>query len=56
MPLLRSDWDEIEGWLKEDGTDVLVILCVLFVAYIIFKGIFPRVARAARAEEGVVIR
>ena len=47
MPLLRSDWDEIEDWLKEDGTDVLIILAVLFVVYIIFRAIFPRVARAA---------
>jgi small conductance mechanosensitive channel len=44
---LRSDWDEIEDWLRDHGSDILIILGVLFVAYLIFKAVFPHVARAA---------
>lgn len=47
LPLLQGDWDEIEDWLKDSGTDILVILAVLFVAYLAFRAVFPRLARAA---------
>ena len=44
---LASDWDNVEHWLKTSGTNVAIILAVLFVAYAIFKAVFPRVAKAA---------
>lgn len=47
MPLLRSDWDEIQHWLRHDGVDILIILLVVLVAYIVFQAIFPRIAKAA---------
>lgn len=47
IPPLRSDWDEIEDWLNEHGTDILITLAVLFVAYWVFRAIVPRLARAA---------
>jgi moderate conductance mechanosensitive channel len=47
MRLLRSDWDDIEDWLKSDGTDILLIVVVTFAAFMIFRSLFPRIARAA---------
>lgn len=42
-----STWDEIEDWARHEGVDVLIIIGVLLAAYIVFRSIFPRVARAA---------
>ncbi len=45
--LLASDWDEVQDWLKANGTDILIILGVALVIRYLFVRIFPRVARAA---------
>ena len=45
--LLATDWENVKHWLKTSGTNILIILVVLFVAYAVFKAVFPRVARAA---------
>jgi small conductance mechanosensitive channel len=47
LPLLRSDWDKFEDWLDDHGSDILVILGFVVIAYVLFKALFPRVARAA---------
>jgi small conductance mechanosensitive channel len=47
MRLLRSDWDDIEDWLKSDGTDIVLIIAITFAAFMIFRSLFPRLARAA---------
>jgi small conductance mechanosensitive channel len=46
-PLLSSDWDNVQYWLKHSGVHVVIILAVLLVAYVLFRSIFPRVAKAA---------
>jgi len=43
-PLLAVGWDDIT---KDDGPAIAVIVVVLIVASVIFRAIFPRVARAA---------
>jgi small conductance mechanosensitive channel len=47
MPQLASTWDEIEAWLKANGTDVLIILAVALIVRYLFRRVFPHVARAA---------
>ena len=44
---LASDWENVKHWLKTSGTNVLIILVVLLIAYAVFKAVFPRVAKAA---------
>ena len=44
LPFLAVDWDDIT---KDDGPAIAVIVVVLIVASVIFRAIFPRVARAA---------
>ncbi len=43
LPLLAINWDTI----RDDGPKVLLIVAVLAAVFIIFRAIFPRVARAA---------
>jgi small conductance mechanosensitive channel len=45
--LLASDWDNTEYWLRHSGTQIAGIIAVLFIGYIVFKAVFPRVAKAA---------
>jgi small conductance mechanosensitive channel len=47
IPLLVSDWDKTQDWLKANGTDILIILAVVIVIRSLFHRIFPRIARAA---------
>jgi moderate conductance mechanosensitive channel len=47
MRLLRIDWDEVTDWLQADGIDVLLILAAALIAYVVFRSVFPRLARAA---------
>ncbi|MDO8616597.1 MAG: mechanosensitive ion channel family protein [Dehalococcoidia bacterium] len=47
MPLLTSDWDEFQDWLTRSGKDILIIAGILLAAYVLFRALFPRVARAA---------
>lgn len=47
LPLLRSDWAKFEDWFDDHGSDILVILGFVLIAYVLFKAVFPRVARAA---------
>jgi small conductance mechanosensitive channel len=47
MRLLQSDWDKIEEWLKANGTDILIVIGVLLIAYLVFRSIFPPIVRAA---------
>jgi small conductance mechanosensitive channel len=42
-----SDWDKIEDWLTRTGADILIIIAVFAAAYVVFRAVFPRVARAA---------
>lgn len=44
---LRSSWDEIEDWLDDHGSDILITVAVLVIAYVVFKAIVPRIMRAA---------
>ena len=43
LPLLALDWDDIE----RDGPKALLAIAVLIAAYVVFRAVFPRVARAA---------
>jgi moderate conductance mechanosensitive channel len=43
LPVLAIDWDNVQ----DDGPRILLIIAVLIAAYVIFRAIFPRVARAA---------
>jgi len=47
MIRLASDWDNTEYWLRHSGAHIVGILAALFVAYVIFRAVFPRVAKAA---------
>lgn len=47
MIRLASDWDNTEYWLRHSGAHIAGILAVLLVAYVIFRAVFPRVAKAA---------
>jgi small conductance mechanosensitive channel len=47
VPALRSDWDEIEQWLDDHGSDILITIALLFIAYLIFRAVVPRIVRAA---------
>src|SRR5262249_16200838 len=47
MFLLTSDWDNVKYWLRHSGTHIVGILAAVFIAYIIFKAIFPRIAKPA---------
>lgn len=47
MIRLASDWDNTEHWLRHSGAHIGGILAVLFVAYVIFRAVFPRIAKAA---------
>ncbi len=47
MPVLASDWDDIEAWLKANGTDILIIIGVVVGVRIAWTAFFPKVARAA---------
>jgi len=48
FPLLTSDWDEI----KDKTPDVAFVVVVLLLAFVIFRMVFPRVARAAMMRGG----
>lgn len=45
--MLTSDWDEFENWLSRSGKDILIIIGVLFATYLVFRAVFPRIARTA---------
>jgi small-conductance mechanosensitive channel len=47
MRTLQSDWDRVEEWLKANGTDILIVIAVLLVVWLVFRAIFPHIARAA---------
>jgi len=47
MIRLASDWDNTEYWLRHSGAHILAIMAVLFIAYVVFRAVFPRVAKAA---------
>ncbi len=42
-----SDWDELLDWLTHGGKDAAFVIAVLVSAYVAFRIVFPRVARAA---------
>jgi moderate conductance mechanosensitive channel len=44
---LASDWDNVDYWLRHSGTHILGVIAVVFVAYLLFKAVFPRIAKAA---------
>jgi small conductance mechanosensitive channel len=45
--VLASLGSEIEEWLDASGPDVLAIVATLTILYLIFRAVFPNVARAA---------
>lgn len=47
MIRLASDWDNTEHWLRHSGAHIAGILAALFVAYFVFRAVFPRLAKAA---------
>jgi small-conductance mechanosensitive channel len=47
MIRLASDWDNTEYWLRHSGAHIAGILAALFVAYVVFRAVFPRLAKAA---------
>jgi small-conductance mechanosensitive channel len=47
MIYLASDWDNVEDWLRHSGVQIVAIIAVMFVAYVVFRAVFPRVAKAA---------
>lgn len=47
MIRLASDWDNTDYWLRHSGAHIVAIVAVLFVAYVVFRAVFPRVAKAA---------
>ena len=48
------DWDEVESWLTTSGLTILLIVGLLALAYLVFRTMFPRIARATllRRAEG----
>lgn len=48
LPLLTSDWDEI----KDKAPDVAFVVAVLLLAFVVFRMVFPRVARSAMMRGG----
>ena len=48
LPLLTSDWDEI----KDKAPDVAFVVVVLLLAFVVFRMVFPRVARSAMMRGG----
>jgi len=42
-----SNWDKFEDWMTRTGADILFIVAVFVVVYVVFRTVFPRVARAA---------
>jgi small conductance mechanosensitive channel len=46
-PILASDWDQMETWLKANGTDILIIIGVAIGVRLAWTAFFPHVARAA---------
>ena len=47
LPLLTTDWDEFQDWLTHSGKDILIILGILAVVFLVFRSVFPRIARTA---------
>ena len=47
LPLLRSNWDDIQDWLDDHGSDIGISLVFVLIAYVLFRALFPRIARAA---------
>ena len=47
LPLLTTDWDEFQDWLTHSGKDILLILGILAVVFLVFRSVFPRLARTA---------
>jgi small conductance mechanosensitive channel len=45
--MLVSDWDEFQDWLSRSGKDILVIIALTLVAYLVFRAVFPPIARRA---------
>jgi small-conductance mechanosensitive channel len=47
MIRLDSDWENTQYWLRHSGTHIVGILAVMLAGYIVFRAVFPRVAKAA---------
>ncbi|MEO8456870.1 MAG: mechanosensitive ion channel family protein [Chloroflexota bacterium] len=47
MILLSSDWDNTKYWLQHSGTHIAGIVAAMFVAYLVFRAVFPRIAKTA---------
>jgi small conductance mechanosensitive channel len=46
-PVLATLWGEIEEWLDASGPDVLATVATVAILFLVFRTVFPRVARAA---------
>ncbi len=45
--ILTTVWDDVEDWIDDSGPDILITIAALAIAYLIFRRVFPPIARAA---------